>query len=214
MKNTISLFKAILLVVLMFGWLSAGAVAQPQGPKADVPSTPEAPKTEEIEVVRDLSHHLTGGKPVSSSVDTHFDMGFGGHWGSEGNQELGAAEAFGLTIGLVAVVLGILSPFALLLAFVIVHYRSKVKMATIQRESIAKMVEAGQDVPLELFRGEKTDPQRYMRNGFRNLGLGAGLFIFLSLIAGVDVGSLGCVFMGVGLAQLATWKVASNDKAK
>lgn len=189
-------------MVMVCFTVSTGVLSQPNA-QPEVP-TPVAP----VEA-KNLSHHLTGGEPVAVQPERH--LSFPSPWDEEGPRSLDPAERFGLTIGLVAVVLGIVSPFALLMVLVVLHYRAKVRVAIIQRESIAKVVEAGQEVPLELFQGAKADPQRYMRNGYRNVGLGAGILIFLAAVAGWDVATLGGIPMAIGLAQLAIWKSSNSN---
>lgn len=206
------LLPAVMGACLAMLVVAAPVHAQPaEHPPTAVQAVPDTSvQAEQQGDTKDLSHYLTDGENIPAAPKPP-GMNFSAPWDHAGKENLGAAERFGLTIGLVAVVLGILSPLALLIVLIICHYRAKVRVATIQREAIAKVVEAGQEVPLELFQGEDADPARYMRRGFKNVGLGLGLSLFLLFIAGFSVGTIGFIPIGIGLAQLAIWKYSAKQ---
>lgn len=209
--------KSIVLKPLMAALVGCCLIWVPvQAQQGEEPPAPaQAPKTQLVDSsqssdTKDLSHYLTEGENIPAAPSAP-SMDFRAPWDHANQENLGAAERFGLTIGLVAVVLGILSPLVLLVVLIICHYRAKVRVASIQREAIAKVVEAGQEVPLELFQGEEADPARYMRRGFKNVGLGFGLGLFLLFIAGFSVATIGFIPIGIGLAQLAIWKLSAKQ---
>src|SRR5690606_24319863 len=113
--------------------------------------------------------------------------------------------------GLLIPVLGIMfifgGPILVLLVLIILYYRARTRRERLQSENIARLLEAGREVPVELLRGDEQEVggNQNLRKGMTNLGLGAGLFLCLTLLFSFSIGSIGFVFIGLGLAQLAVW---------
>lgn len=107
-------------------------------------------------------------------------------------------------------------PVILIIAMMILHYRAKARRQRQQSENIAQLLAAGRDVPLELLRGEEASSvlaEENLRKGVKNIGVGTGLLIFLTLLAGVSIGAVGFIMIGLGISQLVVWKLADNKNA-
>lgn len=117
-------------------------------------------------------------------------------------------------IGVVAPVLAILlifgGPIALAIILVLQHYRSQRCFGEIRRECINKLIDAGKDVPESLlfFDDPANSADKDLSRGLKNLGLGAGIAIFLTAINGPAAGTFGLILIGLGGAQLVSWKLS------
>ena len=91
--------------------------------------------------------------------------------------------------------------------------------------NIDKLLAAGRDIPLELLLGEEprvvknttetgeviyTQSDDMMRKGVRNIGLGVGCLIFLTIAFGIEIGSFGFILIGLGVSQVVIWKLSDN----
>ena len=127
------------------------------------------------------------------------------------NSDVGLA----LLIPILAVLFIFGGPIFVLLVLIILYYRAKTRRERLQSENIARLLEAGREVPVELLRGDEQESVRgnqSLRKGMTNLGLGLGLLICLTLLDSFSTGSIGFIFIGLGLAQLAVWKLV-DEKA-
>jgi len=111
--------------------------------------------------------------------------------------------------GLVAVILLFGGPVAIV-ALVTRSNRRKREMV---HSTIDRMIENGQEVPIELLdaidkgKGGKSSLQR----GTINVALGVGLGIALWNIADSGVATLALIPLCIGLAQLLVWRLESNN---
>lgn len=123
-------------------------------------------------------------------------------------EQSGSSMGLGLTmlVPIVALLLIFGGPVLLMIVLATLHYRSRNRRAGLHHETMARLIESGQPIPDEVLRVTLTDSLHRGVRGFRNLGLGLGLFAFLTLAASVKVGALGLLFMGIGVAQLLIWK--------
>ena len=96
-------------------------------------------------------------------------------------------------------------PVILVIFLVLMHYRAKARRERLQSENIAQLLAAGKDVPLELLRGDEASSavaEDNLRKGVKNIGIGTGLLIFLTLFLGIGIGSVGFIIIGLGISQL------------
>lgn len=127
------------------------------------------------------------------------------------NPDVGLA----LLIPVLAILFIFGGPIFVLLVLIILYYRAKTRRERLQSENIARLLEAGREVPVELLRGDEQEGVRgnqSLRKGMTNLGLGIGLLLCLTLLDSFSTGSIGFIFIGLGLAQLAVWKLV-DEKA-
>ena len=125
-------------------------------------------------------------------------------------------------------------PILLLIVLAVLHYRAKARRQQNINRNIDKLLAEGKDIPLEMLLGEEaavTKPM--MRSGFvattttaaataaprndntlqkgvRNIGLGTGWLLFLTIMFNIKIGSFGFIFIGLGISQLVIWKLSNT----
>lgn len=130
-----------------------------------------------------------------------------GHWQRADRKK---AE---LAIPILAILLIFGLPPIVLVFLIIGHFRNKTRMAELQAQTIARMVEAGVEVPLELLQGNSvktTDAQQSLNSGLRNVGLGLGLAVCLTALISWQAGTIGLVLIGMGAAQIISARMAGK----
>jgi hypothetical protein len=135
------------------------------------------------------------------------------------------AEAFGhgsfgefansALIPIVAIFMVFGAPLIALVVIVYFVMRGRQRRQQLQKETIQQFLDAGQQVPDAVLYQQtpETRPEQYLRQGIVLVGLGAGVFIFLTALTGIQIGSLGLVFVAVGIAQMIVWKLSKNNGA-
>ncbi|WP_231491418.1 DUF6249 domain-containing protein [Microbulbifer sp. HZ11] len=106
-------------------------------------------------------------------------------------------------IGIVAIIAVFGTPILIVWMVTRNNYRKK----QLLMENINRMVSEGRDIPPELLdamdrEGTNTTKDR----GITLIAIGAAVFIWLSISAGVDVGSLGLIPLFIGIARYVNWK--------
>lgn len=127
--------------------------------------------------------------------------------------DFNAAAGSGVLVPVVAIlsVFGVPAVAVVLVAYFVIRHRER--RAQLLNERIQRFLEAGQPIPENLMQdgGNRTTPEQHQQQGLLLLGLGIGLMVFLTLVASLPVGSLGLVFIGVGVAKLIIWKMAARQ---
>lgn len=101
-------------------------------------------------------------------------------------------------------------PFFLSIYLVTLHYRAKSQRRRDLNANIDKLLAAGRDIPVEILRGDEPrqpDESGNRDKGIRNLFLGTGWLIFLTIFFGIDIGAVGFIWIALGLSQLVIWKL-------
>lgn len=174
----------------------------PSEPMA-VPAIPGNPNDHNINEAA-LERHIA--EQISRNVEQEFGKAFGS----------GDNLSTALLIPLFAIVFTFGGPIILIIALMMMHYRAKARRERQQSENIAQLLAAGKDVPLELLRGDEASSavaEDNLRKGVKNIGIGTGLLIFLTLFLGIGIGSVGFIMIGLGISQLVVWKLADNKTA-
>ncbi len=132
-----------------------------------------------------------------------------------------------IIIPVVAMLLLFGGPILLLIVLAVLHYRAKARRQQNINMNIDKLLAEGKDIPLEMLLGEEVAVMKpripvrpgvvlasprddsTMQKGVRNIGLGAGWLIFLTIMFGINIGSFGFIFIGLGISQLVIWKLSS-----
>lgn len=179
-----------------------------------------------IESVHQVSAPVVPEEPVPTppphpdwkvELDKGLHEAFGDH-NPHGQHDEGGFDAE-LLIPIIAMLLLFGGPLFLVAYLGTLRYRAK---ALRQREinaNIDKLLAAGRDIPVELLRGDepkRTEEIGSRDKGIRNLFLGIGWLIFLTLFFGVEIGALGYIWIALGLSQLVIWKLNNpqpNTKA-
>jgi len=126
-------------------------------------------------------------------------------------------------IPIVAMLLLFGGPVLLLIILAILHYRAKARRQQNINVNIDKLLAAGRDIPVEMLLGEEvalkapvragmvagySSDNGIMQKGVRNIGLGTGWLLFLTIMFGIKIGAFGFIFIGLGISQLVIWKLS------
>jgi hypothetical protein len=119
-----------------------------------------------------------------------------------------------LLIPILAIIFVFGGPVVIVVTLVTQHFRSQKGLAEFRRECIGKLIDAGKDVPESLLYfddlGKDRAPERDLSRGVKNIGLGIGIAIFLAAVSSLKVGTFGLILVGLGCAQLLSWKLTSK----
>src|SRR5690606_33947974 len=105
----------------------------------------------------------------------------------------------GLLIPALAILFIFGGPIAVVLVLIVLYYRAKTRRERLQSENIARLLEAGREVPVELLRGDEPEGIRgnqSLRKGMTNLGQGIGLIICVTLLDSFSTGCIGFIIIG------------------
>ncbi len=188
---------------------AADSPSAPVAPASPVPEVPEVPAAPDV---RDDIHHVMEDVQANFHRDHDFD-------GFDMNPEL--------IIPIVAMSLLFGGPVLLLIILAFLHYRAKVSRQQNINANIDKLLAAGRDIPIELLLGEDASAVKHsptgqitnvyhgadknMQKGVRNIGLGTGVLVFLTIVFGIDVGAFGFIFIGLGISQVVIWKLSGTS---
>lgn len=175
----------------------------------EIPAAPLAPEPPQAD---DIQHAMDD---MRESVEHDFPSDFGG-----------ISLNPDTIIPIVAMVLLFGGPVLLMIVLALLHYRAKARRQQNINMNIEKLLAAGRDIPVELLLGEETAVRRgvrgevttyttedgIMQKGVRNIGLGAGWLLFLTIMFGIKIGSFGFIFIGLGISQVVIWKLSSSPK--
>lgn len=214
--NTTGLLLGLLLLLAMQVWaedpqaidapLENSAATLPPVPQSPmpVPSIPSAPAPHG-------NHGAEMERQISEHIARTFEQEIAGAF-PPNNDGIGAA----ILVPLFALFLIFGGPIILVIVMMTMHYRARARRERQQSENIAQLLAAGRDVPLELLRGDDASSavaEDSLRKGVKNIGIGTGLLIFLTLLTGISIGAVGFIMIGLGISQLVVWKLANNKTA-
>ncbi len=133
---------------------------------------------------------------------------------SNDDSKLNSAD---ILVPITAIVFSIGGAILLIMFLAKLHYRDKERRAQNINANIDRLLAAGRDIPVELLRGDESsssDESSILRDninlhkGLKNVCLGAGLFVFLSILVDIEIGAVGFILMGLGASQLLLWKLS------
>jgi len=178
-----------------------------------LPQAPEAPEPPAIDSGRNNI------EPASDETRHNF------HEHDDDDTDFSRFMSPDIIIPIVAMSLLFGGPVILIIILALLHYRSKSRRLKNINMNIDKLLAAGRDIPLELLLGEEprvvknttetgeviyTQSDDVMRKGMRNIGLGVGCLIFLTIAFGIEIGSFGFILIGLGVSQVVIWKLSDN----
>jgi len=122
-----------------------------------------------------------------------------------------------VVIPVVAMTLLFGGPMLLIGVIVVLNHRKRRRHEVNLNLNIDKLLAAGRDIPIELLRGDEPrsadySDEKILKKGVTNIGVGAGIFIFLALMSGVDVASLAFILIGLGVSRVVVWKLTQANK--
>ena len=164
--------------------------------------------------------------PQPPSADEHEHWNSGNDRWAHNNQnwerdwEKNLSKAFGgdhedsgdfhpaLLIPLFAIVFIFGGPIILLILILVFFFGAKRRRQQDINMNIDKLLAAGRDIPVELLRGDapkNEEPVGSRDKGIRNIFLGTGWLVFLTIMVGFDVGSAGFIWIALGASQVVIW---------
>ena len=180
------------------------------------PAVPEAPFPDEmVEATDDMQGAM-------DDLNNGLDDVFGHHADDRFRPEV--------LIPIVAITLLFGGPLLVVIILALLYYRAKARRQQNINANIDKLLAAGRDIPVELLLGEEPvvrtqtqvngitqtsylPDQAMLHKGVRNIGLGTGWLIFLTIMFGIKLGSFGFVFIGLGISQVIIWKLSTERVA-
>lgn len=164
----------------------------PDSPPADQPPPPPAPDA------RKWNDH---GKNWEHDWEKNLSKAFDGD-----DDDSGFHPALLIPIFAVLFIFG--GPILLLVLILVFFFGAKRRRQQDINMNIDKLLAAGRDIPVELLRGDepKSDvPVGSRDKGIRNIFLGTGWLIFLTVLVGFDIGSAGFIWIALGASQVLIW---------
>ncbi len=136
----------------------------------------------------------------------------------EHNWEDNLSKAFGegngntanlaLLIPILAILFIFGGPIILLILVLVFFFGSRRRRQRDMNNNIDKLLAAGRDIPIELLRGDEpksADDTGNQAKGIRNICLGAGWLIFLTIAFDIQIGAIGFIWIGLGISQVLIW---------
>lgn len=152
-------------------------------------------------------------EPPEPEDQSNFQGGWQGPWEHHDGESLfGNVDAL---IPLVAIAFVFGGPVFLIIALARMHYADRLRKQININNNIDKLLSNGRDIPAELIlESDSRDyaSLSYMSRGMRNVGLGLGLFLFLTILCGIKIGAIGFLFLGYGMSQLVVWYLARREQ--
>jgi len=133
------------------------------------------------------------------------------HWQQHVPDSIPGGDAAALVIPIIAILMVFGAPALTVILVALFVFRHRERRQQLLNERIQKFLESGQPVPGNLMEGSLPTPARHLNQGLMLLGAGIGLTVFLTLINGFAIGSLGLILIGVGVAKVLIWKLAERQ---
>ena len=124
-------------------------------------------------------------------------------------------------VQLVAIFFCVGGPVILVIMLVMMHYRAKERREKNINDNIERLLAAGRDIPIELLRGDEPSANNELsvvrddinlHKGIKNVCLGVGLFVCLTIMFSIEFGAIGFIVLSVGASQLWVWKLSGSKR--
>lgn len=113
-----------------------------------------------------------------------------------------------LLIPLFAILFIFGGPIILMILLLVFFFGSKRRRQRDINNNIDKLLAAGRDIPVELLRGDEpktADDTGNQAKGIRNICLGSGWLVFLTIAFDIEIGAVGFIWIALGLSQVLIW---------
>lgn len=134
-------------------------------------------------------------------------------WQQQLPDHIPGGDAAAIAIPIIAILMVFGAPALTVILVALFVFRHRERRQQLLNERIQKFLENGQPVPENLMEESPPTPARHLNQGLVLLGAGAGLTLFLTLVNGFAIGSLGLILVGVGIAKVLIWKLAETRSA-
>lgn len=183
-------------------------------PSVEPPPVPSVPSPPSPDDMNEMSHDIDG---AMDDLGNGLDEVFGRH-----RDDSGFRPEILIPIVLFSLLFG--GPVVVVIVLAWFYYRAKARRQQNINANIDKLLAAGRDIPVELLLGEEAairtqtngftqtaylPDQMMMQKGMRNIGLGTGWLLFLTIMFGIKIGSFGFIFIGLGISQVIIWKLSA-----
>jgi len=178
------------------------AVAPEQAPQPPSAEDHERWKQDNERWVRDNERQMRDHQNWERDWEKNLSQAFGGDHEDEG----GFHPA--LLIPLFAILFIFGGPILLLILILVFFFGAKRRRQQDINMNIDKLLAAGRDIPVELLRGDeprRDEPVGSRDKGIRNIFLGTGWLVFLTIMVGFDIGSAGFIWIALGASQVVIW---------
>lgn len=193
--------------------IEAGAEILPSPHIAPIPPTPPS-----ADAVQAMAHQVANEEEMMRNMERMFEEGMKGiHSGPGFHPGHIGQIAQDFVIPIVAMLLIFGGPILLVGFLMALNYRNKRRREANINMNIDKLLAAGRDIPVELLRGDEprsadAEESGNLNKGIKNICVGTGLFIFLTLITGIEVGSIAFILIGLGVSRVLVWKLGQTNK--
>lgn len=183
----------------------------PENPDAAAPeSAPQAPNADDHERwmkdnerwVQDNERRIRDHQNWQQDLEKNLNQAFGGDHDDDSNFHPA------LLIPLFAILFIFGGPIILLILILVFFFGAKRRRQQDINMNIDKLLAAGRDIPVELLRGDeprRDEPVGSRDKGIRNIFLGTGWLVFLTIMVGFDIGSAGFIWIALGASQVVIW---------
>lgn len=178
------------------------AVAPEQAPQPPSADNHERWKQDNERRMRDNERQMRDHQNWERDWEKNLSEAFGGD--HEDNGDFHPA----LLIPLFAILFIFGGPILLLILILVFFFGAKRRRQQDLNMNIDKLLAAGRDIPVELLRGDdpkRDEPVGSRDKGIRNIFLGTGWLIFLTVMVGFDIGSAGFIWIALGASQVLIW---------
>lgn len=162
---------------------------------------------EQADHAREQAEHA---QEIAAQVHDHQD--WENNWEKNLNKAFGEGNGNTANLALLIPILAILfifgGPIILLILVLVLFFGSRRRRQRDINNNIDKLLAAGRDIPIELLRGDEpktADDTGNQAKGIRNICLGAGWLVFLTIAFDIEIGAVGFIWIGLGLSQVLIW---------
>jgi hypothetical protein len=194
-------------------------VAAPASPDAVAPEQPPQPtsaedherwKQDNERWKQDNERWVRDNQNWERDWEKNLSQAFGGnHQNGNGNDDgPSAMEALIVMFAVIALIIVLCSPLILLGVYLVLRHKAKARHQQALNTNIDKLLAAGRDIPVELLRGDEPKSDEHVGSrdkGIRNIFLGTGWLVFLTIMVGFDIGSAGFIWIALGASQVVIW---------
>jgi len=152
--------------------------------------------------MRDHERQMRDQQNWQNDLEKNLNQAFGGDHDDEGSFHPA------LLIPIFAILFIFGGPILLLVLILVFFFGAKRRRQQDINMNIDKLLAAGRDIPIELLRGDdpkNDEPMGSRDKGIRNIFLGTGWLVFLTIMVGFDIGSAGFIWIALGASQVLIW---------
>lgn len=159
---------------------------------------------------RDVERQMRDHQNWQRDLEKNLSQAFGKGNSENNDDEEGTTvmEALIVIFSVSAGVIFLCSPLILMGFYLWLRHKGRVRRQQELNNNIDKLLAAGRDIPVELLRGDEPkgpDDSGNLAKGVRNLCLGTGWFVFLTIAFGIKIGAIGFIWVALGTSQVVVW---------